>query len=456
MKTYKGASSTLKVSILATFSALLLLSFLLVGTAFNIVIRQYIRSNAVTALEEAKGNHYGMFELSRTGVPLLRIVIGGHRPEFFRTNLQFFIVDTDYQILSPGSTYSADNLAQVLYMRNVAPYDLYNLRINANGNTYYVTSATVPGTNNFAVFYVDVTDFVQFTHSINMLLIYLAAFILIVAIAVTGFLAGTLARPIRILQEFAKQIGNGNFTPNPISFVNEEFEALNQSLNHTAKQLAKYDIDQKTFFQNVSHELRTPLMTIESYAEGIKYGIMDPNKAALTILDATERLSDMVDDAIYISRIDNITTPVMEVCDLRMLIQERMSVHQPIAELKGLSININFLPPKSPIMANCSVSYIGRALDNMIGNAMRFAKNKVYIDCSLIGKRVLIIVKDDGGGFEPEILPHAFERFVKGKDGISGIGLAVVRSIAEQHKGYVKAENIKTGAKVTFDIPTNL
>jgi signal transduction histidine kinase len=63
-------------------------------------------------------------------------------------------------------------------------------------------------------------------------------------------------------------------------------------------------------------------------------------------------------------------------------------------------------------------------------------------------------VTDDGGGIEAEILPLIFERFQKGRDGNHGIGLAIVKSIADQHKGAVTAENLNEGgAKFTLTLP---
>ena len=443
----------LRASILATFSVLLLLSFALVGLTFNLTVNQYIRSSAVAMLDEARAMHYNIIDFVPADAPILWVM--GNRRNLFRRDLANFTIDEEYRLLNPNASHSAQEIAEKMRLAGIRPGSVHNLRLRGAdpGQTYFVSAARAPGDaeDRHIVFYVDVTELTRFTHSINLLLVSLAAFIWLVAIAVTGFLAGSLARPLYILRSFAQRIGQGNFEPNSISFVNEEFEALNQSLNHTARQLAKYDNDQKTFFQNVSHELRTPLMTIESYAEGIKYEIMEPQKAVSTILDATKRLSGMVDDVLYISRIDNLTMPAMERCDLRMLIQERIGLQRPLADLRGLEIN--FEPASAPIVVNCAASYIGRAIDNLISNAIRFAQHAVTVECRRIAGVALITVSDDGPGFEPEVLPHVFERFFKGKNGITGIGLSVVRSIVEQHKGTATAKNGNPGAILTVSIP---
>lgn len=451
---FKALRRNLRISILTAFSALLFLSFALAGAAFNITINQYIRSGAIDMLDEARAGQYNILELLPPENPLLWFM--GRQPNLFRANLGSFVIDNNYRPLNRLATDSAHDIAEMLRQNETIPSTVHNLRLRTQNHTYFITSATAfPGDlERYTIFYVNITDLQRFTRSVNLLLFYLACLIWLLAVVVTGFLAGSLARPLHILQNFAKRIGSGDFTPNAISFTSEEFEALNQSLNHTAKQLAKYDNDQKTFFQNVSHELRTPLMTIESYAEGIKYGIMDPVKSAQTILDATGRLSDMVGDILYISRIDNITVPTMEQTDLNILIQEHINLQRPLAESKDLTII--FEPTAEPIIINCAVSYMGRAMDNLISNALRFAESIITVQCRRVGDRVLIQVTDDGPGFEPEILPHVFERFYKGKNGLTGIGLSVVRSIIEQHKGTATAENGDIGAKLTISLPGNL
>ena len=454
MKALRYIQSNLRISILTTFSALLFLSFALVGVAFNIVINQYVRSSAVAMLSEHRAMHYNMLDINHpVDASLLRL--RDNPRNIFHARLRSFVIDGNYLPLNINATHSAYDIAKLLEKMDLNPSEAHNLRLRVEDRTYFITSVQTLGRQGrHIIFYLDVTDLQRFTSIINIMLLSLAAFIWIVAVIVTGFLAGSLARPLYILRNFAKRIGNGDFDQNPISFVNEEFEALNQILNHTAKQLEKYDNDQKVFFQNASHELRTPLMTIESYAEGIKYGIMSPVKASKTILEATGRLSDMVRDILYISRIDNISMPNMEQIDINVLIQDRINKHCPLLEHKG--INIYFTPGKEPILVRCAVSYMGRALDNLISNAMRFAKGNIVVECCDNGLQVLIRVTDDGPGFEPDTLPHIFERFFKGKNGLTGIGLSVVRSIMEQHKGVAIAENTAAGAKLTLSIPRNL
>jgi len=433
----------LRGSILTAFSLLLFLSFALVFVIFNVAVRQYIRHHAVTELSETQElyDYFGGFTM------IVRSGLFGQRINHFYFSDRFELV---YGYAAP----TTDTIAGALRERDLPPSQINNLRLPTDGGTFYITTQPVNvfGEGWHAVFYVDITDISRFSNQVNMLLLLVVMVIWSMAMIIATFLSSSLAHPLFVLNNFARQIGRGDFTQNAESFNNEEFETLNQSLNNTAKQLAKYDNDQKTFFQNVSHELRTPLMSIKSYAEGIKYGIMDAQKASDTILEATNRLTGMVGEILYVSRIDNITTPNEEDVDLRELIAERIRIHEnPTQKIK---INLNH--DTEPVTIPCIKAYIERAIDNLISNALRYARTEIHIECYGIGPKAVIRVMDDGPGFEPGALPHVFERFYRGKSGLTGIGLSIVKSIVEQHNGTASAENNKNdGAVLTITIPRN-
>ncbi|MCL2405690.1 MAG: HAMP domain-containing histidine kinase [Defluviitaleaceae bacterium] len=458
MKLFSRISRNLRASIFTSFSALLFFSFVLIGVAFNFAANQYIERSAKNALIDARNAHLVGVTVGAAEMFYSHIVAEGGSVNFFHRNLMRLYVDPEHQLAhvlgSPAVPYTVvRDITGVLEGENVDLSARSPRRIRANGNIYYVTTirAMVTPPVVYAVYYINVTDLRRFTAGINMRLLALVAIIWFATMVMSTILSGALAKPLKNLSQFAGQIGQGNFEPNPITFANEEFEELNQSLNHAAKQLARYDNDQKTFFQNVSHELRTPLMSIKSYAEGIKYGVMDNVMAAETILECTDRLTEMVGDILYVSRIDNITAPLMEEVNLAALIEERVARQQSLAERRN--ITLDFKTDGEPIIISCVISYIERAVDNLISNAIRHAQGTVTLECFTIGSKATIRVLDDGTGFEPDALPNIFERFFKGKNGLTGIGLSIVKSVVEQHKGTATAENGENGAIMTISLP---
>ncbi|MCL2573660.1 MAG: HAMP domain-containing histidine kinase [Defluviitaleaceae bacterium] len=274
-----------------------------------------------------------------------------------------------------------------------------------------------------------------------------------VAVVVTYFLANSITHPIEKLGKFALGIGSGNFKPNDYEFNDIELEELNAALNKSVRQLAVYDSEQKTFFQNASHELRTPLMSIKCYAEGLVYGLMDSKQAGETILAETDKLAELVSDLLYISKIDNITTAyATSVVNLVDIIKDSAGRQQAMADKGQISFAFTF--DRETISYECVPELMARAIDNLISNAIRYASSEIAISCHKKQKHIVITVSDDGKGIDSEILPHVFERFYKGEGGNTGIGLAIVKSIVDQLNGSIKAENSdKGGAVFTINLP---
>ena len=287
----------------------------------------------------------------------------------------------------------------------------------------------------------------------GLILIALVGIMFIVSVIVTYFLSNSITRPIEKLGKFALRIGKGTFEINEYEFQDVELEDLNAALNHSVRQLGVYDRTQKDFFQNASHELRTPLMSIKIYAEGIVYGLMESKKAGETILQETDRLSELVTDLLYIAKIDNATMVYKtEKVNLITVLKDSAEKHEAVAQKNNIGFIFRF--SVDSLYSEVIEELISRAVDNLISNAIRYAKSTITLSCLVEDSNFLIIVEDDGSGIEIEALPHVFERFYKGKGGNTGIGLAIVKSIADQHSGKVVAKNkAEGGAVFTLSLP---
>jgi two-component system, OmpR family, sensor histidine kinase CssS len=219
-------------------------------------------------------------------------------------------------------------------------------------------------------------------------------------------------------------------------------------MNTAAAQLDSYDREQKTFFQNVSHELRTPLQSIRCSAEGIEHGILEQRQASRIIIAETDRLSDMVEDLLYLSRIDSISlSDERSECDLREIISNCAERQRGVAMERGLKYVFNFAP--HPVHFYCVEKHLSRAFSNLISNAIRYAEKVITLTCHQDGKEIIVTVKDDGPGIPEKDLPFIFDRFYSGKGGKHGIGLAIVKTVIEQHYGTIKVKSDTIGSTFT-------
>ena len=205
---------------------------------------------------------------------------------------------------------------------------------------------------------------------------------------------------------------------------------------------------QQTFFQNASHELKTPLMAIQGYAEGIQAGVMDTGGAADVILEESDRMTELVEELLDISKIDmGRQRLTLSETDIRELLYDGIRAVEPIAA-GGITIVPDF--PEEPVMVSCDDTQLRRAVTNILSNGVRYARSELRLTCRADKRHVTIRIQDDGDGIAEEDIPHIFDRFYMGRSGKSGIGLALTKEIIHLHRGTIRAYNGETGA--VFDI----
>ena len=209
---------------------------------------------------------------------------------------------------------------------------------------------------------------------------------------------------------------------------------------------------QQTFFQNASHELKTPLMAIQGYAEGIQAGVMDTGSAAEVILEESDRMTELVEELLDISKIDmGRQRLTLSETDIRELLYDSIRAVEPAAAASGITIAPDF--PEEPVMVKCDDTQMRRAVTNILTNGLRYAHSQLCLTCRPDKRNVIIRIQDDGDGIAEGDLPHIFERFYMGKSGKSGIGLALTKEIIHLHKGTIRAYNGDGGAVFEITLP---
>ena len=211
---------------------------------------------------------------------------------------------------------------------------------------------------------------------------------------------------------------------------------------------------QQTFFQNASHELKTPLMAIQGYAEGIQAGVMDAGGAAEVILAESDRMTELVEELLDISKIDMGRQQLaLSEMDVRELLYDSIRAVEPTAAAGGIAIVPDF--PEETVMVKCDDAQMRRAVTNILTNGLRYARSELCLTCRVDKHHVTIRIQDDGDGIAEADLPHIFDRFYMGKSGKSGIGLALTKEIIHLHKGTIRAYNGDSGAVFEISIPVS-
>lgn len=274
----------------------------------------------------------------------------------------------------------------------------------------------------------------------------------LIAVVLGLFFKRGITKPIRTLSEYMKNYSLKGVNKEIHLASKDEIGELAESFNALSQRLKKYDEDQKVFFQNASHELKTPLMAIQGNAEGILDGIVtgdDVNKSLNVIIAESQRLKRIVEGITYLAKLESVEESfVFKNESLEVIIWEAVESVAALAEQREIDIIVEGSISK-PVMVDREK--MKRALINLLGNAIRYAKSVVIVKSS-IGQQqaVMIEVTDDGPGLalasgeEDKV----FQRFYSGEEGGSGIGLAITKAIIEGHGGTIKALSSEQGGAV--------
>jgi hypothetical protein len=237
----------------------------------------------------------------------------------------------------------------------------------------------------------------------------------------------------------------------------DEVAALAGTMNDLLGRLQRALARQRAFVADAGHELRNPLAVLRGELELAARpgrGLPELTAAVRNSSAEAERLSRLTDDLLLLARSDEDRLSLrLERTDVGSLLARSAGLAGSGLAAAGLSCRVD-VPPGT--CADVDPDRIRQAVDNLLGNALRFAPrgSVIVLAARAAGPDLDIEVSDDGPGFPAGFLPRAFERFARpdsGRsrdDGGAGLGLAIVRAIAAAHGGFATAGNKPGGGAV--------
>jgi signal transduction histidine kinase len=216
------------------------------------------------------------------------------------------------------------------------------------------------------------------------------------------------------------------------------------------------------FVSTVSHEFKSPLTSIRQLAEMLQAGRVPSEERRQryydVLVEQSERLSLLVDNILDFAGMEEGKKEIeFEPVDMASLLEDLVSTIQQQVRHGELTIEAEIAKPLPSVQADRAA--ITHAITNLIDNAMKYSagSKKVYVRGFSDDRDLVIAVQDFGAGVQPEEIEKIFDRFYRGGDELtrtvkgSGLGLTLVKQIAEAHDGSVHAES-EPGRGSTFSI----
>lgn len=295
----------------------------------------------------------------------------------------------------------------------------------------------------------------------------------VTAVALAGLLGRTFIRSTERLRLVAKALGDGGpLEVDGTVHHNAEFATLTAELRATSKRLAEardevvaIESSRRDLVAWISHDLRTPLAGLRAMAESLEDGVAeDPHRYYGLMRQQVDHLSMMVDDLFELSKIQGGTMPLaLEHVALYDVVSDAVAELAPLAASRSIRVTEDCA--ESLIVVG-DPGELARMVGNLLINAIQHSEpgGTILVEARHDGdERVLLAVQDSAGGIPDHDLARVFEPGWRGTAARTadpsnrapgaGLGLAIVRGIAEAHAGDVSVRNVPGGCRFDVRLP---
>lgn len=304
----------------------------------------------------------------------------------------------------------------------------------------------------------EITPVDSTVETLKIQLLCVTAVMLLLGGALALVIARKIAGPLTAINESAKELARGDYS---IRFAEEgtrEVSELAHTLNYAAEELSKVEGLRRELLANVSHDLRTPLTMIRGYSEVMRDlpGENTPENVQ-TIIDETERLTELVNDLLDLSRLEaGVVALDKTTFNLTESIRAILKRYDKLADYSF------------PFYADGDVTVtadelkISQVVYNLVNNAITYAGEDKVISLrqTVEGGKVRVSVSDTGEGIPADKLRDIWERYYKvdkehkrAQVG-TGLGLSIVKNILDMHGGAYGVEStLGQGSTFWFELP---
>ncbi|WGF89373.1 ATP-binding protein [Marinivivus vitaminiproducens] len=302
----------------------------------------------------------------------------------------------------------------------------------------------------------DVESIVRFRDQVLQAVLWGMGLTVLLSLAGGILVSRELASRLEAINRTTERIMNGEMSERIVRHgEKDEFDRLAGNLNAMLDRIERLLADRKQVTDDIAHDLRTPLTRMRNRIELALIGDLD-QKAAQNLLDETlveaDHLITTFNALLEIAQAES--GGDMAALDLSATVAEACELYRPVAEDKGLELESR-LTPDLTIRGNRH--RVAQAVANLLDNGIKYAKHRVTVSVTVTNEGPLLIVADDGPGIPGEAHERVLQRFVRLEQDRSlpgnGLGLSLVKAVADGHKARLQLEPGDPGLRVSVTFP---
>ena len=461
-----------------TIATILLLSLVLLGTSFQMLINDYMTDNTIQGLKQDAqiladlAAAYSIDGSLDSREFMLNLDIATQISSFDAVicNKQGEIVICScYPNLCEHIGWNIDRSYMAKVLQNGADVATGIIKGLYKDSRYVVCLPIVSSgaTGGIVIVSTPVIATTQILNRISNLFLTTSSFVVLLAVVVASFFTRRESKPLQDMAKAANAFGHGNLTARVRvdESTSEEMQELALAFNNMATSLQKSEYQRQEFVANVSHELKTPMTTISGYVDGILDGTIpqDRQRHYLQLVsDETKRLSRLVRSMLDISRLQDqkgIPEEKKSQFDLEECAGQVLITFEQKINAKNLNVQVDM--PEHPVYTLANQDYITQVIYNLLDNAVKFSPMEGTLELTIRegGGKAYISVANQGETIPPEELPLVFDRFHKmdksrsrNSDGW-GLGLYIVKTIVCSHGEDISVTSREGKTTFTFTMP---
>jgi signal transduction histidine kinase len=464
-----------------TYAMILLAALLLVGTSFQLLVRNYLTDQTIdrlkndsTTIAQVAAAYYNDDAMSNKDF-LINLSVASKV-----SGADAVICDASGTlVMCSDAPLGCEHLGLTItnrkYLDQIArqEYTVSNGIIEGlyQDSRYVVSTAIRDSATNKTMGFVIVSTPMKATTAVLKRLsdTYLSVSVLVVLVAVVVMTIYTRknSNPLRDMAKTATAFGHGNLKARADvpKDAPEEIQELALAFNNMARSLERSEYQRKEFVANVSHELKTPMTTIGGYVDGVLDGTIpaQQHRHYLQIVsDETKRLSRLVRSMLDISQLqeegsipeEKKTRFDVSECAGRVLITFEGKINS-----RALDVAVDM--PEHPVYTYACQDYITQVIYNLLDNAVKFCPQGGTLGLNIREgtSKVYVTVSNDGNTIPAQELPLLFDRFHKLDKSRSenregwGLGLYIVKTLICSHGEDVSVSSTDGKTEFTFTLP---